>query len=705
MNRFKKCMSFCTAVMMTVVYTASMCSCNLQEFFTGEKKEDNGGNATNMSSDGDITKAEWLDMVNEAFGIQADENKDDIENAKEWGLIKTDENVDPDSKLDKEFAARTLMMAGGFVDENATDEEIMQAAAEHGIIDGNTDLNNPQNAADSLNEAQHQWANKTFDYHEDVQFQENVKDFSETPEASKIDFIESENKVILPNSCAGSLKKDEVFILPPDENNKDGIAMKAINVIDNGDGTSTVISSPAKLEEIYQKIDVSGAFSPNVDDIEILDDNAKLTKGGIEQVAAQSDEPFSIQQLSYTSTYDEPQLQQLASLPSFTLEYPLCYDTTTASAKGWDFEKKDNELTAYVTFSDIQLNSDVDLDMHLFSAPDIDAYVSLNYTETYGIKSGSSFEASRDIFDSSDASKVAEENKKTCESTKEIARVPIQICTGISIDFVVSVVISANGYVSFEISYQHTKGFEMHNSQIQTINETSKGDPSIKLSGSLGFFLSLSLQLKVALIKDPIIKLELRIGPQFDGELTFYNDMACVNISMYLSASLSLGFHEVIQAITGVPTLSITLLDSSNTKHSATFHCEIRDGGIFVVDECTHGKTTTTTAPTTTQAISVGKLELEKAYYSIPVGTSSQLNIKSMPSDVSTGDLEWISSDTSKLTVDGNGNITALAEGSVMITVKTSDGKNSFNCSVTITAAKEVSFTPCSDTNCSLMAA
>ncbi len=689
MNRFKKCVSFCTAVMMTVVFTASMCSCSLQEFFTGEKKDDGGGTATNMSSDGEITKAEWLDMVNEAFGIQADENKDDIENAKEWGLIKADEDIDPNSKIDKEFAARTLMMAGGFVDENATDEEIMQAAEQNGILSGSGELN-PQDAAESLNEAHHQWANQTFDYHENIQYQEGVQDFSQVSESKSIDLIESENKVIMPNSCAGSIQKDTVFILPPDENNKDGLAMKALNVIDNGDGTSTIISCPATLEEVYQDLEFSGGFSPNIDDIELLDENAKISRGSIQDVCEKSDEPYEIRQLGSIGYDEEPELQQLASLPEFTIEYPI---------KASD-EDSHSEITLYATFSDIQVNADVDLDLHLTKAPDIDAYVSLNYKETFGVRGGFSGEGEQEFRDAyqglSDADMAAAMNGEAYEAEQEVARVPIQICTGVSIDFVVSFVVTANGYISFEMSYQHTKGFEMHNTHIQTINETSPGDPTVKLSGSLAFLFSFSLRLQLALVKDSLIKLDLRLGPAFDGELAFYSDMACIDIAMYFSATLTLSFHKIIQKLLNDPQLSITLCGKDNKDLSGSFHCEIRDGGFHCVDECTHGQNTTTTAPATTQTIPEGKLELATSYFSMPAGATINLSVKSKPSDVSVDELVWSSSNTSKLKVDGSGNVTALAEGSAIITVKSKDGKHTFSCTVTITKGNTqgVSFVP-----------
>ncbi|MCR5730845.1 MAG: Ig-like domain-containing protein, partial [Ruminococcus sp.] len=71
-------------------------------------------------------------------------------------------------------------------------------------------------------------------------------------------------------------------------------------------------------------------------------------------------------------------------------------------------------------------------------------------------------------------------------------------------------------------------------------------------------------------------------------------------------------------------------------------------------------------------------------YVSLEVGQSGRIGVKSLPSGTSVNDLVWSSSDTSKVTVDQNGNIQAVSGGTVSITVKTKDGKSTRTCAVNV---------------------
>lgn len=690
MKKHKRVASLLTAVLMAVTFVSAFAGCSMKEFFN----DDNSGGSTaqNLSDDGKITNAEWLSMLNDAFGVQKPENMDEIENAKDWGFIDKDEKVDPNALIDDKFATKTLMRASGFVSKDAGDEEIAKAAVEHGIVTPDRDMSDPKQAAEAMDEASYKWKHKTFDYSENIEYNENVHDFSAALSSRDVSVTADEDKVIMPTTQAKELKKDDIFILPPDEVNTDGLAMKALNITDNGDGTSTVVSCIAKLEEVYSHVQVSGGFSPDLDKIEPLDDKAVITKGTIEDVINSSDEPCYAEPLR--NDLEEGGIQQLVSIPSFTIQYPV---KSKKSEEGTSSSSK--ELLLYVTFSNVQVNADVDLDLHWFDTPDIDAYMTLDYDETFGVKfDGTREEASEDLRDAynglSDEAMAAAMNGEVYEGEVEIARVPITICTGLSIDFVVSMVLSANGYVSFELTHQHTKGFEMHNSRIQIISDVQKGDPVVEISGTVGLYFSFSLNLNFHLVRESLIKVDLRIGPEMSAKLNIYNDMVCFDVSFYLAGTITLEFHSVIEKLLNDPSLIITIWDSDNSPVVGAFHVELDDGQLRIVDSCTHGEVTdpATTTDVNTPYIHSGMLVLQKSYCSLPVGSSTTLAIKTLPSDLETTDLIWESSDPSKVTVDSIGNITAVSEGSANITVRSKDNKHSYTCAVTVTASS-VSFT------------
>ena len=75
-------------------------------------------------------------------------------------------------------------------------------------------------------------------------------------------------------------------------------------------------------------------------------------------------------------------------------------------------------------------------------------------------------------------------------------------------------------------------------------------------------------------------------------------------------------------------------------------------------------------------------ITLNKTTLTLEIGTDETLNAIVAPEN-STDTITWRSSDTTKATVDSNGKVTAVAEGTVNITVETSSGKTA-TCEVTI---------------------
>ena len=684
MKKHKRAVSFLTAVLMMATFVFSFTSCGMDKLF-----EENSGNGdpSNLAADGELSNSEWLAMINDAFGIEKPEDMDEIENAKDWGFIKEDENIDPDAPITDEFATKTLMRATGFVSPDASDEEIARMAVEKGIVTPDRDMSDPSSAAEALEGGKDQWAHKKFDYSENIEYNERVHDFSET--LSAVDFeISKDGNVIMPSEKANELVKDDVFVLPPSDAEPDGIALKVLNVKPNGDGTSTVRSCQAKLEELYSRLQVSGGFSPDIDKIEPLAEDVKITSGSIQDVVNNSSEPCTIMPLG--NSPDESNIKPMVSIPSFTIQVPILPKEKTLE----NGSKASGELQLYATFSNINLNADIDLDLHWFDTPDIDAYVTLDYKQAYGIKLNGLVENSQDFKDAykglSDEAMLAAMNGEVFEGEQEVARVPIQICTGLSVDFVVSFVVSANGYISFEMTFQHTKGFEMHNSHIKTISTSEKVDQSLIVSGSVGFLFSFQLAFHCTLVKEDIVAVDLRVGPVMEAKLSVYSDVKCLDVMFYGMATIGLKFHPIIEDIIGNPELTITLADDSNSPVKGTIHIEFKDGHFNVVDSCTHGQNTTTTTTTENKpVIHAGALVLEKAYYSIAAGSEMTIGIKSMPSDLELSDLVWSSSAPEKVTVDGNGNIKAVAAGSAVITVKSKDGKHTYSCTITVQQAAD----------------
>lgn len=92
-------------------------------------------------------------------------------------------------------------------------------------------------------------------------------------------------------------------------------------------------------------------------------------------------------------------------------------------------------------------------------------------------------------------------------------------------------------------------------------------------------------------------------------------------------------------------------------------------------------KCTINWSPINTTALSINKTSM-----SLNKGGSETLTVTRSPSSVSYPTISWTSSNTGVATVDSNGKVTAVGNGSATITAKTTDGTNlSKTCTVTVT--------------------
>lgn len=97
---------------------------------------------------------------------------------------------------------------------------------------------------------------------------------------------------------------------------------------------------------------------------------------------------------------------------------------------------------------------------------------------------------------------------------------------------------------------------------------------------------------------------------------------------------------------------------------------------------------TATCKVTVKKPVPVESVTLDQTSAELNVGGTLQLNATVSPKDATHPDLDWSSSDESVATVDGAGIVTAVADGTATITVKSTDGTGkSATCKVTV--AKE----------------
>lgn len=665
--KFKKFISAITGAAVLASSMSVLSGCSLQEFFN--KKEDSG-----VVEDGTISNGEWLAMVNDAFGMQVDETSEtgEIDAAKAWDVIG-DEEIDLDAPVNDKFITSTLMRAAGFANGSSTDEEIINAAIEHGVLtDAGSIVSNPAAAIESLQTAQDAWANQEFEMHQDVQLADNVQNFTDQMSAS--DFKVNAGEVTMPSEYAKNIKKDSVFILPKEGAEETGGAYKAVTVIDNGDGTSRVLSKPAQMTEVYKSVDFSGRYPVDLSAFEPANDNVKINLNGSSNVSQTKENEGSIQALACT---DEPEIQQLGRV-----EVPGSIDFEAKLGDGFS-------VTASV--SDISVNTDVDWSVDWLQL-DIDRiYMAVDYTTEVGLE--------KELFNTDDKFSVDAALAKAFldEPSIEIGKAAVYICPGISVNLRVKLSLEASGKLAVSITTENTKGFEITDSGFRSINDTSHSE-DIKLTAEAGAYatLILALSLDYVIGEVDLLSLELKVGPTLKAEATVHNgegteeDMLCLDISGYLKIELKLYLMKDVMDLFGLEA-SLTLVDCDETNSPVVWgriHLENlqRTPG----DVCTYNEDA---AETTTESatIPVGIFALNSTYVSLNAGSTVKIEIKSLPSGYTASDLRWTSSDTSRVKVDGNGNITAIGAGSASVTVQTKDGKYRALCAVNVKTQTAVS--------------
>lgn len=83
--------------------------------------------------------------------------------------------------------------------------------------------------------------------------------------------------------------------------------------------------------------------------------------------------------------------------------------------------------------------------------------------------------------------------------------------------------------------------------------------------------------------------------------------------------------------------------------------------------------------------VEVESVRLDATEITLEAGSTRQLRAIITPNDAENQEVTWSSSDTSVVTVDRNGVVTAVKAGTATITVKTSDGSYTATCTVTVT--------------------
>ena len=84
----------------------------------------------------------------------------------------------------------------------------------------------------------------------------------------------------------------------------------------------------------------------------------------------------------------------------------------------------------------------------------------------------------------------------------------------------------------------------------------------------------------------------------------------------------------------------------------------------------------------------IESVSLDESDIALSVGQTQKLSATVLPENAANKNVTWTSSNTSVATIDSNGNVTAKANGTAIITVETVEGGKTATCSVTVSPVK-----------------
>ena len=116
----------------------------------------------------------------------------------------------------------------------------------------------------------------------------------------------------------------------------------------------------------------------------------------------------------------------------------------------------------------------------------------------------------------------------------------------------------------------------------------------------------------------------------------------------------------------------------------------IKNGKAVITVTSSNEKTATCTVEVVNDSVNVKKINLSVSKNTITVGSVIQVKAKVEPSNATNRELVWTSSDPSIATVDANGIVKGIKNGTVTITAKTKDGKVVASTKITVKVPEPV---------------
>lgn len=194
---------------------------------------------------------------------------------------------------------------------------------------------------------------------------------------------------------------------------------------------------------------------------------------------------------------------------------------------------------------------------------------------------------------------------------------------------------------------------------------------------------------------------DVKITGLTNGNITY-----TVNFfQLYGEETMTLSTYNLVVGVGKTVELSVIFTPSSSTDYvrswsmsyhgSKCYNFTNKEQDVFTVEGLSvgsgavtltsnNGLTATCNITVVDSSVPVTGVALSETSLNLKVGDSAQLNATVIPEDADNKKVTWNSSDSSVVTVDNTGSLTALRAGTAVITVTTEDGGYTASCAVTV---------------------
>ncbi|MCD8198540.1 MAG: Ig-like domain-containing protein [Lachnospiraceae bacterium] len=611
------------------------------------------------SSDGTLSKSEWVGMLGDKFGYDEYESTEDIfsdvsssnsyydqiQACAEWSILPETSQFQPDDSATWQYAIETSVRAIGIDKLNNSDVGV--TVTEDNLVDFFTAyIANVDDSSLSLGLSETDAElilGYAYDYGMNLTLVEKVEytyneDVYET-DANSIT-LDSDGVTATITDGSSYTEGDIIYVEPSEENAAYAIKVNSVN----GD---EITYETAGMEDVYEELQITGTFEGTVINVESAE--------GIEVSMAPGTPEQSFANVSYNENGGISATGVKVSGNSVTYTYNKDQVTFTAAV------------------SDIKVTTDLD----------------------YGILSGLK---KADVTVSFDDKISLEYTADHFGKTIPLGSVEVVLgSTPLTLELSLAVNIGMDGEASLvytstvvaNVNYQKGSGLG---------KSVSNNDATCDFNA------------QVTVTAEPTIKAELRCFGRGIANVKVTSGVVAIAtididylgdepmcIDLYLYVPLRWAANEdgcIMTSISSKLKASKTVWDSETSQITMRFHWE----DLVLVDACTRGTGEEIETDTVDEdgdpydeyklfdfeEIVFGIIKVTTQKVTLSVGESAVVGVLSLPDGYSTSDLVYSSDNTSVCTVSGT-TVSAVGTGNTQIRISTSDGKFSASMAVVVT--------------------